>query len=117
MRSYNLSLRVRQRIGAQRERWTPEKREIARDMRANNATLAEIAAEVAMSCAAVSKETQGIKPDQRGRGSGELTTRIAIEVLDDRDRRRAAAHRQNLTSILFGDPPPGYSALDRRQQA
>jgi DNA-directed RNA polymerase specialized sigma24 family protein len=36
-------------------------------------------------------------------------------LLEDRERRQRARDQQNLTSQFFGDPPPGYSALDRRQ--
>lgn len=31
------------------------------------------------------------------------------------ERRSAARGRQDLTASVFGDPPPGYSALDRRR--
>lgn len=44
----------------------------------------------------------------------ESTIRAA---LDERDRRTEARHRQNLTAAFFGDPPPGYSALDRKQES
>lgn len=36
------------------------------------------------------------------------------EQLAEREQRSAAANRMTPTSIFFGDPPPGYSALDRR---
>ncbi|HWL05474.1 MAG TPA: hypothetical protein VNQ99_11170 [Xanthobacteraceae bacterium] len=32
----------------------------------------------------------------------------------DRQRRIEATHRRTLTQEVFGDPPPGFSALDRR---
>lgn len=38
-------------------------------------------------------------------------------ALADRDRRDALRARQNLTAIFFGDPPPGYSALDQMRKA
>ncbi|EJN14729.1 hypothetical protein PMI42_01702 [Bradyrhizobium sp. YR681] len=31
------------------------------------------------------------------------------------ERRGAAAGRRDLTAAVFGDPPPGYSALDKRR--
>jgi hypothetical protein len=37
------------------------------------------------------------------------------EVLRDRDRRRSLDRDINMT--LFGDPEPGRSALDRRNEA
>lgn len=35
----------------------------------------------------------------------------------DREHRAAARDRQDLTAQFFGDPPPGYSALDQRRQS
>jgi hypothetical protein len=41
--------------------------------------------------------------------------RAPPDVLRDRDEREAAAReRATLDQIVFGDPTPGYSALDRR---
>lgn len=40
--------------------------------------------------------------------------RVPEEVVAERDVRRAAADRRDLTATLLGDPPPGYSARDRR---
>lgn len=37
---------------------------------------------------------------------------IAARLLDERDRRSEAA-QTSIGSLLLGDPPPGYSALDR----
>lgn len=39
---------------------------------------------------------------------------VPEEVTADRDRRLAI--RRDLTAEFFGDPPRGYSALDRRQE-
>ena len=33
----------------------------------------------------------------------------------ERDARRAAADLRDTTALFFGDPPPGFTALDRRQ--
>lgn len=33
----------------------------------------------------------------------------------DLERRNEAQRRQDLTASVFGDPPPGYSALDKRR--
>lgn len=41
---------------------------------------------------------------------------LSIEQEDGRRARRNAEDRMSLTAILCGDPPPGYSALDRRGQ-
>jgi hypothetical protein len=40
--------------------------------------------------------------------------RAPDHVLAERDARREAADRRDFTSTFFGDPPPGYSARDRR---
>lgn len=35
-------------------------------------------------------------------------------LLEQRERLEAARDRRTFTQTFFGDPPPGYSALDRR---
>lgn len=40
-----------------------------------------------------------------------IPTRVVLDAV-----RRATAPR-SLTALAFGDPPPGYSALDRRNRA
>jgi hypothetical protein len=37
------------------------------------------------------------------------------EVLEERARRSAAMDRRSMTATFFGDPPPGYSALDQKR--
>ena len=37
----------------------------------------------------------------------------AMEI--ERDRRAAAASRASITGAVCGDPPPGFSALERRR--
>lgn len=39
-----------------------------------------------------------------------------IDAIDERNRRIAAPHR-DLTALLCGDPPLGFSALDRAERA
>lgn len=41
--------------------------------------------------------------------------RVSEQQMQDRDRRQIAAHGHDLTGAFCGDPPPGYSALDRKQ--
>jgi hypothetical protein len=41
---------------------------------------------------------------------------VPFERIVDRANRKAAAEQRDYTSTFFGDPPPGYSALDRRGQ-
>jgi hypothetical protein len=39
---------------------------------------------------------------------------VSASALTERSVRAEALHRRDLTASIFGDPPPGYSALDRR---
>jgi len=41
--------------------------------------------------------------------------RLSEEQIRDRDARYEAGQRRNYTQEFFGDPPPGYSALDRQR--
>lgn len=38
----------------------------------------------------------------------------SAEQIEARAARHVAAERMTTTAMFFGDPPPGYSALDRR---
>jgi hypothetical protein len=46
---------------------------------------------------------------------GRTSTKIPARVLALRDARRDAADQRSLTGQVFGDPPPGFSALDARR--
>lgn len=46
-----------------------------------------------------------------------VNIRVTPEMLADRDARMEASWRRSTTAMFFGDPPPGYSYLDRKQQA
>lgn len=39
---------------------------------------------------------------------------LTAQALADRDKRKMAADLRTITGHVMGDPPPGYSALDRR---
>jgi hypothetical protein len=47
--------------------------------------------------------------NQRSRGAPE-------HALAQRDARKEACHGMSLTASIFGDPPPGYSALDKKRE-
>ena len=53
-----------------------------------------------------------------GKGTGgarvDQSFRVPETVLREREERQAAADLRTLTATFCGDPPPGYSALDRR---
>lgn len=50
------------------------------------------------------KTEQGIKPEARTAPN---------KAIIDRERRHRARYMQDITGLAFGDPPPGFSALDK----
>lgn len=118
-RHFNLNLRH----GAYRTKWTPERIRIAFEMRAEGATFMEIAKVIGLSHVAVSTELADApcprKPSERRIDNARTTeaSRAPSDVLAERERRAAAADLRNYTQTFFGDPPPGYSALDKRAGA
>ena len=49
--------------------------------------------------------------------TGTSWAHVPRNVLAERDARHAAADRRNYTQTFFGDPAPGYSALDQARDA
>lgn len=59
----------------------------------------------------------GVLPEPESmRASSALAARISDEALKDRDARKAASEARSFTQTFCGDPPIGYSALDRRKE-
>lgn len=101
-------------------RWTPEKRMLAYEMAAAGAYIYEISKAVGISMSSVQTALNGIPRGPRSnvqerRDYACATTKAPESVLADRSRRLEAQSKQNYTSSFFGDPPPGYSALDKRR--
>ncbi len=48
-------------------------------------------------------------------GANQRGREISAHTLAQRDARKEAERLRDLTSVVFGDPPPGFSALDRRR--
>lgn len=48
---------------------------------------------------------------------GESFEKCPNAAMIDRERRERARAGASITAQIFGDPPPGYSALDRRRRA
>lgn len=46
---------------------------------------------------------------------GTVNGRVPLDTLAERDARRIASDERDLTGTLCGDPPKGFSALDRRR--
>jgi len=55
-------------------------------------------------------------PRKLFRGPNTRDRFIPNDVLAARDARNAAEERRDLTSIMCGDPPPGFSALYQRHE-
>lgn len=115
-----------------RRRWTAEKRALAIDLARAGETNDAIARIVGMSAQAVWNLTRGMRDDRRPKPR-KSPQRVAVcrvvevAITPDADADRAARElardlrddaalkRGDLTPVFFGDPPPGYSALDRKR--
>lgn len=53
-----------------------------------------------------------------GQGSGYIAnfhrSQVPPHIFDAQQRRLDAENRRDLTATVFGDPPPGFSALDKK---
>ncbi len=49
------------------------------------------------------------------RGNNKRNGLASAHAIAERDARQSARMRQDATGSLFGDPPPGFSVLDRMQ--
>ncbi len=94
-------------------RWPPGSETKLKQLLAERKSIPQIAAELQMPRASVYSKVHYIASRKV---HTELTSRVAVPTacLVDRDRRMAA--ERDLTAEFFGDPPPGFSALDRREQ-
>lgn len=113
-------------------RWTKEDDEVATSMKAKGRSTAVIAHALRRTSVAVRSRMRylSLTDEQRtrewrakeARRDAVVPTRIAHiheraptippEVIEERNQRYLAA--RSLTAILMGDPPRGYSALERR---
>jgi hypothetical protein len=103
-----------------RGKWNSETRKIAHDLRAAGATIDEVAGVVAMSASSVKQELHGIprgglKPELPPCQPQTYIKHVSDAQISERDQRRAAADRRDFTGAFFGDPPPGYSELDKKR--
>ncbi|MEX2126943.1 MAG: hypothetical protein WD871_01700 [Xanthobacteraceae bacterium] len=55
--------------------------------------------------------------DLAGRPARPAADAAPPSALIERERRERARGAQDITGLTFGDPPPGFSALDRRKPA
>lgn len=103
--------------------WTNVELRLLSDMRAVGLTWPQIAAALPgrspAQCAGRwhHEQMRAVAADRKAAGlrqSGGLD--VPQGVLTDRARRQEAPHR-DLAGAVFGDPPKGFSALDRRRGA
>lgn len=89
------------------------------------ATLRKVAAALGCSVARVERrfhaygwtfQSNRIAAPGGARGSYPIKITIPNSVLAERDRRSAALEQRTQTQEFFGDPAPGYSALDARRR-
>ncbi len=102
-------------------KWTDEEHQRALDMRAKGMSDTEIGSVLGRSRVAVNNRLSGNRPywnDRKQRPSWfkkrlKVNIDVPPEVLADRDHRSYLVPR-DLTAAVMGDPPIGYSALERR---
>jgi hypothetical protein len=58
---------------------------------------------------------QKYSAERAKRGYRPQSQTVPNAALIDRERRERARDAASITAQIFGDPPPGYSALDRRR--
>lgn len=82
-------------------------------LRAEGKSLKNIARRMHRACSVVHRVVADIqKGDRESIGARRDRVVIPDDVAEERNRRLAAPHR-NLTALFAGDPPVGYSALER----
>jgi predicted transcriptional regulator len=93
--------------------WTEEDMATARTLYAQHQNYNAVAKIMDRSPSTVGEQLQGLRGARRLERVNKAETTVPADVLADRERRRNLDHR-DYTSAFFGDPLPGYSALERR---
>lgn len=107
-------LKVRSR--PQGRYWTEGETRRAERMREENHSAIEIAAALGRTVESVKAKLAYFSP-RGAKGEGEPRPAVSAFALAQRERRCVAAGCRDLTAELMGDPPPGFSALDRKRAA
>lgn len=94
-----------------RKHWTADDMAEARRLYAIHGTFSAVARIMGRSKNTVNEQLNGLRGHRVVREVKD--ERIPPEVLADRDRRYELHHR-DYTAAFFGDPLPGYSALEQR---
>lgn len=78
----------------------------------------EIGAELGRSSTACHAKWDAIKNPRVSFPRGPSVPRLVPDISAEQDRAfRVNLAPRDLTAAFFGDPPPGYSALDKRERA
>jgi hypothetical protein len=97
--------------------WTAAEIAIVREMDSNGDSTADMADRLGLSFDQVRYALYRARREGRDDDAPVSPRAPPHAVLFDRERRIEARERQTLTGQLFGDPAPGFSALDRRSAA
>lgn len=95
----------------QRRRWTTTEVENALALFEDGHGYEDIAVILGRPATAIKSKLE----DLRYRNSPATAGRASAELLSARDERRHAYDARDLTALICGDPPKGFSALDRRE--
>lgn len=104
-------------MGKKNRPWTPDDYAKLYRYRLGRMALCEIAAHH-LGRSVWSVRTKLLNRDRHIPGSYRIQVegqryQASQDALDDRERRREATEHQTLTQAFCGDPPPGFSALER----
>jgi hypothetical protein len=100
-----------------RKPWTAHELVRAKAMRNNNLSYAEIDRRLGRRTGSTQGKFDYIASQNAKEPHIAGSMRAPEFVLAERDKRSAAADLRDQTATFFGDPPPGYSALDRKRAA
>lgn len=100
-----------------RTEWTEEQWALVLVMRAAGRTMVEMAQVIGLPRSAIQRRIAREYPNPRKifRITTYKNKFVPDEVVAERDARKRLQPR-DLTAAFFGDPLPGYSALDRRKR-
>jgi hypothetical protein len=116
------------------DRWTAEQEQMARDLRARHAPASDYLTQIGRSKASAFSRIYAVDQkerqtalrniriqklrEERGASNGKHQVispkHVPEDVFLEAQRRRAAP--QTLTGFVFGDPPIGYRAIDRKRE-
>lgn len=100
----------------ERRAWTPHELMRANAWRKAGHTYAEIGSWLGRPTKVVQAKLNYSMPANSGHIASSAHRR-SVKLLAEAQVRREAADRRDLTQTFFGDPPVGYSALDRKRAA